>query len=300
MYIMLGKNYTWPVMLASALALSSCVENQSGETATAAADSTALSDNATNGNLIKYQGEIFSIPSPVQTAIVLRKGDSKYNEDLLNDITKATSYVNEYQKALNLGVYGADLAYLANFGNKQKSIDYFKEVERLSSDLDIKAFIDNSIISRFYENIDSRDSLYAINAEFYRAGDRYLKDSERNRVAGLIIAGGWVEALHFTVDAAYNNQDIRKRVGEQKSALSSLIRLISQYEDESIAAIAAKLRELEKSFESLDVQYQFEKPIHDASNRTTYVNSRSNVVVSDEKLKEIKEKVAEVRNLIIQ
>jgi hypothetical protein len=296
---MLKKSYTRILWLFSCLAVSSCVENQSGDSA-AAADSTATSENATNGNLIKYGGEIFSVPSPVQTAILLRNGNAKYKDELLNDISKTKMYVSEYQKALNLGIYGADLAYLASFGNKQKSIEYFKEVEQLCVDLDIKAFIDNSIISRFYENIDNSDSLYAINAEFYRAGDRYLKDSERNRVAGLIIAGGWVEALYFTVDAARSNPDIRKRVGEQKSAVSSLIRLIAQYEDESIAAVAGKLRELEKSFESLEVQYEFQKPIHDAANRTTYLKSRSNVEVSDEKLDEIQGKVTEVRNLIIQ
>lgn len=287
------------IALVFGIFLGSCVEDKSSDTDNAAIEET-IEENGTNGKMVKYDGEIFSIPSPVQTAILIRKSKAEYNPDLLNDIENISSYVTESKKALNLGVYGADLAYLANFGNKQESINYFKEVEMLSADLDVKGAIDNSIFSRFYENIDNRDSLYAINAEFYRAGDTYLKDSKRNEAASLIITGGWVEALHFAVDAASVSMDVRKRVGEQSKALNSLINLLSQFDDETIMKVRSGLENLAQVYNGLNAVYNYEKSIHDAENKTTYVNSKSNVQVSDEDLKEIESKLNDVRNMIIQ
>lgn len=282
------------------LMLASCVEDKGGASDSAETTQPQTNADGTNGSIVKYDGELFSIPSPVQTAILIGKSNAKYNEDLLSDLERVSSYVTETQKAFNLGVLGADLAYLSNFGNKQACINYFKEVERLSSDLDVKSAIDSKIFARFYDNIGNRDSLYAINAEFYRAGDSYLKDSERSEVSALIIAGGWVEAMHFAVDAAQSSPDVRKRVGEQGRALNSLINLLAKFEDEKVGAVKNGLADLQTAFQGLSMEYTYAKPITDAANRTTYINSKSNVVVSDEQLNTIKTKLDAVRNLIIQ
>ncbi|MFN7690355.1 MAG: hypothetical protein ACK5QU_04665, partial [Bacteroidota bacterium] len=60
-------------------------------------------------NLVSVNGELFSIPSPLQTSILLKTSGANYSKDLLNVTSKLPSYSTEYKKALNLGVYGADL-----------------------------------------------------------------------------------------------------------------------------------------------------------------------------------------------
>ncbi len=294
----LNKHYFIASLLVTTV-LSSCVEDK-GKVSDSDSVEEVTDQNGTNGSMVKYDGEIFSIPSPVQTAILIRKSNAKYNEDLLNSTDNIANYVTEVQKALNLGVYGADLAYLANFGNKQQSVTYFKEVEQLSTDLDVKGAIDNGIFSRFYENIDNRDSLYSINAEFYRAGDTYLKDSKRNQTASLIITGGWVEALSFAIDAASINPEVRKRIGEQGKALQSLVNLLSPYDDEKLVEVRNGLTDLLATYSELELVYNYAKPIHDVENKKTYINSSSNVVVSDDQLQAIREKLTAVRNSIIQ
>ncbi|MEO0405221.1 MAG: hypothetical protein AAF193_10150, partial [Bacteroidota bacterium] len=72
-------------------------------------------DNAVGGSVVKMDGEIFSIPSPVQTAILFKKLKVPYHSDILNSLDNAPTYTTRFQKALNLGVYGADLAYLSNY-----------------------------------------------------------------------------------------------------------------------------------------------------------------------------------------
>lgn len=292
-------NRFWPFLCGGLLVFSACVEDKSTSDNTEAVEE-VIEENGTNGKMVKYDGEIFSIPSPVQTAILIRKSDAKFNADLLNDISNVDKYVTEVKKALNLGVFGADLAYLANFGHKQESINYFKEVEQLSTELDVKGAIDNSIFARFYENIDNRDSLYAINAEFYRAGDTYLKDSDRNQAAALIMTGGWIESMHLAIDVANISEDVRGRIGEQGKAINSLVGFLSPYEDEAVVEIRTALENLAAEYQGFDTDYFYVKPIHDQDNRTTYINSKSTVVVTDEQLASIKGQLSAIRSLIIE
>jgi len=250
------------------------------------------------GNIVKYEGEIFSIPSPVQTAILIKNSGIEYNEELLNDVDNTDKYINQFQKAMNMGVYGADLAYLSNFNNTRMSIDYFNAIEELADDLGIKNNIDVGILIRFNKNIEIQDSLYSLNAELYQEANRYLQDNERNDVASLILAGGWIEALHISIDAAYDDEQIRTRVGEQRSALVSLVALLGKFEDTQVVQVRDGLMELVTVYKEMETSYTYVKPITDADDRTTYLNSKSQVDILDEHLARLKESVDAIRNTI--
>jgi len=257
-------------------------------------------NNAMGQSLLKIDKEIFSLPSPVQTAILLKKNAIEYNEDLLNNTESEKRYINRFQKALNMGVYGADLAYLSNFNNTQLKLEYFKVVEKIVNDLDIRNHIDQGLIDRFAANIDKQDSIYALNAELFNAVDRYLKQNEETEVAALILTGGWIEALHLTLGVATPNVELRNRVGEQAIAAKSLIRLLSRIDDPQVKELSAKMQPLVDAFARLDMTYEYVKPITDASNRITYLNSRSSVNINDDQLADIKRGIAEVRAFITQ
>lgn len=252
-----------------------------------------------NGQIVKFDGEIFSIPSPVQTAILIKNSGIEYNEDLLNDIDNSDKYINQFQKAMNMGVYGADLAYLSNFNNTSMSVDYFNTIEGLAEDLGIKNNIDAGILIRFNENLEISDSLYSLNAELYREANKYLQDNERNDAASLILAGGWIEALHISIDAASHDEVVRKRVGEQRSALQSLVTLLGKFEDSQVMEIREGLTNLVGVYEDMETSYTYVKPITDVDGRTTYLNSKTEVTISDLHLSQIKEQVEAIRNTII-
>lgn len=250
------------------------------------------------GQSVKFEGEIFSIPSPVQTAILIKNSGIEYNEELLNDVDNAERYINQFQKAMNMGVYGADLAYLSNFNNTGMSIDYFNAIEDLADDLGIKNNIDAGVLIRFNKNIDIQDSLYSLNAELYREANRYLQDNERNDAASLILAGGWIEALHISIDAASHDGQIRNRVGEQRSALVSLMTLLGKFEDPQVAEVREGLMRLVVVYEEIETSYTYVKPITDVKGRMTYLTSKTEVNISDEHLARIKENVNAIRNTI--
>lgn len=277
--------------------LSSCAEQSStGEGDATTPDSTAVTDKG----LLKFQGEIFSIPSPVQTAIMMQQSNVAFDKNVLNSSDNVDKYATENKKALNLGIYGADLAYLSNFKDPALSQKYFEVMGKLAEGLDILENIDQNLLQRFVENMNKRDSLLALNADFYKEGDRYLKKNERHQVAALILLGGWIEALHIACNVAAENPAVRSKVGEQRSALNGLIRVLQHFSDEESLKIAASLTELSGLMQPLESTYTYNKPITDQHTKTTYLTSKTSVVVTDEQLTDITEKVEEIRNTIIQ
>lgn len=290
----------WPVF---SLLLFSCADEKTSDEKNDEPQEVSVqeaNENAVTPNVLKIESEIFSLPSPVQTALLLEKNEVDFDEALLNPISNEELYINQFKKSLNMGVYGADLAYLSNYNNAQLKLDYFKVVDQLAGDLNIRGNIDQSIIDRFAANIDNQDSLYALNARLFQAADRYLKETEDTQIASLILAGGWVEALYLAVKAADENPDLRKRIGEQGIAARSLVNLLSKIEDPETLKLASKLAQLASDFKDVEYQYEYVKPITDASERVTYLNSKSDVELSDKQLAIINDRIAEIRQFIIQ
>ncbi|MFY7970615.1 MAG: hypothetical protein ACOVOO_01660 [Flavobacteriales bacterium] len=284
------------VSIAVAASFSACTEPTAPPTNPPLADSSSVSSSGT----VKFQGEIISVPSPTQIAVIIQKANIPYKAELVNSLNNRTKYTSEIKKALNMGTYGADLAYIGNYEKGQINNDYFEAVGSLANDLQILDHVDKSLISRLSNNVSNRDSLLSLNAQFFRAGDRYLKNAERADLAGLILFGGWIEALHISLDAATTNKDIRTRIGEQKHAANSLLNLLNKYDDAELDAVKSEMVAISEVFMDLESTYKFEKPINDSKNKTTYLRSKTGVIVSDDQLTELREHVNTLRNLITQ
>jgi hypothetical protein len=293
------RNRGFVTGLAVVLLLAGCVEETANNNETPTADSTATSDEGIAGSVAKFEGEIFSIPSPIQTAILFQKANIEFDADLLNSSANKDKYVNKFQGALNMGVYGTDLAYLSVYEKSQMGLDYFTAIEGLAGQLDISSNLDPTLFDRFTNNIDNRDSLYVLNAELYKQANSYLKDNEQNETASLILAGGWIEATHISLDAALENEGIRNRIGEQRSALRSLVQLLSTHDDSQVKQVHQGLSDMVGIYDNMESTYTFVKPITDEDARITYINSKSSVTVTDEMIAELKAKVGEIRGYII-
>lgn len=273
-----------------------CQENPSSPVHPVSIDTSGVSSSGT----MRFDGEIISIPSPVLVAAVLQKNNIQFKQELLNSLQSKNKYINEAKKALNLGVYGCDLAYLSNYNLGQINVDYFDAVASLASDLEILDKIDKRVISNFQSHLSQRDSLLALNAEFFRAADLYLKSSERSHLSGFILIGGWIESLHLAIDAAPQNEDLRKRLAEQKYSAPSIRNLAAKLNDPAFVNVKSALDKLCATLDGLESTYIYRQPINDQREKKTYLRSQTSVKLADDKLNVLKEQVAEVRNLIVE
>ncbi len=249
---------------------------------------------------MRYEGELISVPSPVQIANLLQKNNIPYKKELVNPIESKSKYLNEAKKAMNLGIYGADLAYIANYNLGQINNDYFDALANISSDLNILGNIDKRVVTKLASNLNNRDSILALNTEFFRLADRYLKNNQRPSIGSYVLIGGWVESLHLAADAGKDNEELRKRLGEQKYSAESIMNLATKLDDPAFSAVKLNLKNLCEALKKLESSYNYRQPINDQREKITYLRSQSSVKIDIDEMKEIADLVEIVRNAIIE
>lgn len=251
--------------------------------------------------VVNVAGELFSVPSPIQTAMLVQKSGVAYDKSVLSQSAKANSFTTDYARALNLGVYGADLGYVSLYNQTQDALAYLAAIKQLSDKLGISAAFDAATMERISQNITNKDSMMVLVGLAYRGSDAYLKTNKRSDISSLILAGGWIESMHFSISAYRSkpNNEIRYRIAEQKQALASIVKILKGQENAEAQELASSLDELTKYYEQISFKYNFVEPTHDTIKKVTYINSTSEVVVTDELLEKINKKLTAIRNKVV-
>ena len=248
-------------------------------------------------------GQIFSIPSPVQTAFLIKDVGVPFNSDYVNPAENVANYSSNFSKALNLGVYGADLGYLTIYEQTDGALKYLKSVRGLSKELGLEGAFDEKLAERFSSNIGNQDSMLVFVSDAYRNSDKYLKDNDKNHIAALVLAGGWIESMYIAADAAIssNNSLLIERLGDQKNPLASLIKMIGQYNNDSdYEDLINELEDLYGIFEGIKYTYEYVPSFTDESNKLTTIKSKHTVEIADGDLEAIIEKIESIRTEIIE
>jgi hypothetical protein len=261
-----------------------------------------LSDSAFS-TVLNIGGELFSIPSPIQTAMLVQKSGVSYDKSILIPTSNADTYTDNFSKSLALGMYGADLGYISLYNKTQDVLGYFATVKKLADELGISGAFDAKTVEKIQGNLDKKDSLLNIVALAYRSSDQFLKDERRNEVAAVILAGGWIESLYFSISALKqrNNEELRNRVAEQKTALSSIIKLLSIHSDKpEYEKLASDLSVLYEYFGYIKFKYVYAEPKTDAANKTTTINSKTEIIMDNDAMNKITAKLIDLRNKLIE
>lgn len=251
-------------------------------------------------NNFKVKGQSFMMPSPMQIADMIKKSGSLYDKSMLNSIENASKYTEAMKQALNLGVYGADLGYITMYENTPDALEYYKTVNQMADQLKITASFDQALMKRFSDNIANKDSVMVLVGEAYRRSDNFLRESEQDHLASLILAGGWIESMHFALGVYKNkpNEAIAIRIGEQKNTSAGLVKLLKEANKPEYAELITLMEALDAEFQKVEIKYTFAEPTHDEGAKTTTINGKTEVKITPELLAALTEKVAAVRNYI--
>ena len=198
----------------------------------------------------------YPVPTPYKVTTMLNKAGASYVLSLSNDMENADAYLRDWKKALNLGVYGADLSYASTYNQTQETMDYLKTSEELTNDLGIQSAIDQKLINRVERNINNTDSLHKIISNSYHDTFEFLNKNDKGDISVLVLAGAWIEGLYLSTHlVAENPEEIMKGVADQKSVLKKLMRVINEYKGESdhIDRIISDLKEIVAVYDEANV-----------------------------------------------
>ncbi len=247
-------------------------------------------------------GKIFSIPSPIQMVTLINEQSDVFDEEMLTNPDGVENFTTTFTRAINMGVYGADLGYATIFENNTKAISYLNSVDKLSTELGISGAFDQDLVERFIENGNDQDSMLVIMSDGYRKGDQFLKDNEQHDVASLILTGGWIESMYFaaTIFEKTNDQKLADRIGEQKTALKTIIDLLEDFNSEgTYSDLIANLTDLKSDFDQIKFNYQYIEPVTMPDKSLTNIKSKSSVQVDEAVLGNIVTKIKSIRNELI-
>lgn len=288
----------WAAAITLGLVLVAC-GGGSGDTAPAVAPADTLKTTDAADGLLKVGGKLFSIPSPVQTALLIRELGLPYDQSLPMGTDNPARFTSKEQRALAMGIYGADLAYVTIHKDGQKSLKILKAIEQLSGELNLTNAFDKSLVEDFKKNISNEDSLLRFTGKAFRAADMYLKNDQRSEVSAGVLAGGWIEGLYLTLGAEGGqvNDKVARRIAEQRHSLDNLILLLKQ--GEGSTALVDSLQGLATAYDAVKVTYSYAQPTLDVEHKTTYINSVTKAEVPPEALQTIIRKVRAIRSSII-
>jgi hypothetical protein len=243
--------------------LASC-GNSGKEEQTPATDTTATVSSAADTNTVddltqfKYDKLISNVPIPFDILRLHAEVPLTYNAASVNPVSNLPYYSSTTSKALNLGIYGGDLAYSITYEKFEDMGNYLKCAKKLADDLGIPLAFDQQALGTYKKYGTNKDSLEQIVFNSYTEVDKTLKSNERIGLASLVVTGGWLEGFYATLTSLGStprtdkSAALYKKIWEQKNHLTMIIELLAQFKDDpNYASLITDLKTIKSVYDGL-------------------------------------------------
>jgi len=288
--------------------LNGCAGNSSGKSGNSS-DELISADSLSTDAPLKLSEEVISdvvqnISSPVEMASLIKSTGVAFSRKILNDPDNLEKYNTSFKRALNLGVFAADLGYINTFDKNSIVISYLLAVKNLAEGIKVGQFFDFSALKRLATNSNNLDSLMEISVSSFNKMDSYLREQNRSNVSTLIVAGTWIEGMYITgsVIGETNNQDLIDRLGEQKDIVNILLIILENYKnDPNFTELSAYLQDLKGLYSKVKITTEFSEPKRMEVDGSLIIvqDEISHVEISPEQVTAIIDQIKKIREFIV-
>lgn len=194
----------------------------------------------------------YNLPSALQIASAFKKSGGGFIPSIPNDKSNVSRYnTSTYKKAVNFGVYSADLAYCLSNKKYQESKEYLKACKDIGSYLGLnKAFESNQMAERFERNIANEDSLIRIVTDLQLKTDLMFEENRQQDVKVLTLVGAWSESLFIAAEiyGKDKNQKVRTALLDQLLFSGTMLKALrtSENKEPEIKALADSIENIQK------------------------------------------------------
>jgi hypothetical protein len=198
----------------------------------------------------------YSLPSPLQIASIFKKSGLKYKDGITSTLKDPAKYTTNLSKAINLGVYSADLSYAVLNKQNQEALTYMKLSRSLADNLGMTSVFEQGNLSkRFEKNLGNEDSLAYIIAELQMVTDMYLDENDQQQITSIVFAGAWIESMYIGSKVFEKGKDksLNNKLAEQMTILESIMGALKSQEkkDEAIGGLVADLQGIKTIYDAL-------------------------------------------------
>ena len=245
----------------------------------------------------------YSLPSPLETAMLIKNAGAEYDERLMNPTDNTSKYITAKSKALNLGIYSTDLSYASLFDQTQATLNYIEAAKEMADGLNILDAINEETLQRLEENINNRDVIIDIISETLMNSSSFLKENGLEATASVILVGGWMEGLYIATSLVGDNDlegKLVERIVDQKLSLDIMVNLLEESsEDDDAMAILEDVKSLKSIFDKITIEQGEVTAVEDPETNVTTLKSESSIEISQKVFNELRSKVREIRSSYI-
>lgn len=173
---------------------------------------------------------LYPLPAPFEMTQMLNDIGAKYSSKNLNPSANAEKYVTEQKKALNLGVYAADLAYAATFQQQQDIQTYLNSIKTLADQLGVTYDYSKLLSDDYKAKFENKDSLTNIITNTIYDTYQFLEQKSNPDLAVDMVTGVWVELMYIATNISedsYNFTGIVDIISKQKDSYSKVMSLLA-------------------------------------------------------------------------
>lgn len=246
-----------------------------------------------------------NISSPVEIANLLQMLEVPFSQEYLAASIDANKQNTSFDKAMKLGILGADLGYLNMYEKTGSSLEVLSSIRKLADDISVGQFFDFETIRKLSQNRSNLDSLLFISIDSYEQIDAYLRSNNRGQLSALMIIGVWIEGQYLATQVVnkYPDKMLRDRIGEQKIILNDLLLLIAPYCNNSpeFTSLCKDLYALKEKYQDIRITFTQGDPVASEKDGGLVITQTESSVVemSDEQLKGLITITSEIRNRLI-
>lgn len=212
---------------------------------------------------------LYQFPTPFEITMMLEKAKAGFIFDITNPPANIGKYVTEKSKALNLGIYSADLSYSATYNRIDETNKFLGCTSRLADELGIAGVYDKSLPEKVKKYNNNKDSLVRLISNVFTATNAFLSGNDRNEVAVLIVCGAFAEGMYLTTslnEFAKDNKLISTIIYKQKENLDKLLTILEAYQmDENMKEVGLTIAKLKPIFTDYGLEPDKKLPMQKAA-----------------------------------
>jgi hypothetical protein len=222
---------------------------------TKSAEQDLLASDSLNKELLAsdIKEVLYPLPAPFEMTKMLNDIGATYSPKNLNAAKNTEKYITEQSKAVNLGIYGADLAYASTYQQQQDIQTYLNSIKTLADQLGIAYDYTKLLSDEYKAKFENKDSLTAIVTNTIYDTYQYLDKKSNPDLAITMVTGMWVELMYIATNISedsYNFSGLVDIISKQKASYEKVMSLLSS-------------RNTNADIKSLETKLQVLKPVYD-------------------------------------
>ena len=271
------------------------------------ADSLAFtsSDAAVYENIKQAEKIFYTLPSPLESAMLIKSAGALFDEDLLNPVDNTRNYNTNKSMALNLGIYTCDLSFASLYDQTQLIINYMNASKQMADGLGILDAISDEDVEKLEANIHDREVIMDIVSQTYMNSNSYLEENGQPAIAAIVLTGGWIEGLYISTQLVdmkdFDNNKLVGRIIDQKLSIDILLKLLEGSKGHpAIDEILEQILKIKTVFDKIQVTTTPVRPEYDQAANVTVLKSEVKADLSPDVFTELSRTVTEIRSNLIK